>query len=205
MGTLYIQSPELAYVHIPRSGMAMKRIIADWLKPNFAVNDKEDWMINHPNLQMVQAHYPTAKTFTVVRNPWQRLWSFYQKIAKEGYWLDWNDQTLMDLAPLEQWLENYANPEVRFDFPRWFNRFTPMVDFLHCPDGDDTRWVDFILRSEHLESDFNRVSDYLECEAPLPDLSGYDNFEYRKYFNTRCKQLVEQIYAKDIEFFGYIF
>jgi hypothetical protein len=79
MGTFYIPTPELSYVHVPRTGMAMKKIIANWLKPNFTVVDKDEWMINHPNLQMVRKHIPTGKTLSVVRNPWQRVYSYIVK------------------------------------------------------------------------------------------------------------------------------
>ena len=72
MGTFYISRPELAYVHVPRTGMAMKKVISDWLKPNFPINDTDAWMIDHPHLGIVKEYYPYAKTMSVVRNPWQR-------------------------------------------------------------------------------------------------------------------------------------
>ncbi len=88
MGTFYIPEPELSYVHVPRTGMAMKKIIKEWLKPNFKVDDETSWMIDHPNLEMVREHILTGKTLSVVRNPWQRVYSLYRKVSKEGYWLD---------------------------------------------------------------------------------------------------------------------
>jgi hypothetical protein len=198
MGTFYIQSPELAYIHVPRTGMAMKKIISDWLKPNFNLNDSDEWMINHPNLQMVRVYYPYAKTISVVRNPWQRIWSFYRKIHDEGYWLDWNGKTLMDLKPLDEWLEDYANPEILFEFPRWFNRFTNQIEFL---EGG----VDFVLKAEQLEREFKQVQEYLGCNKPLPDLTGYDHYEYKKYFSTRSRDIVSKVFEKDIDYFGYKF
>ena len=199
MGTFYIEKPELAYVHIPRSGMAMKKVISDWLKPNFNVTDGVPWMIDHPNLKMVHEHYPGAKTLTVARNPWQRLWSFYRKIRDEGYWLDWNGQHLMNLKPFNEWIEDYANPEVRFDFPRWFDRFTCQVDFINY----DNKWVDFILTAETLEQDFEPVRKYLECNLPLPDITGYDHYEYRDHFNKKSRLLIEKMFERDLEFFGF--
>lgn len=201
MGTFYIPQPQLAYVHVPRTGMAMKKIISDWLKPNFTVIDDSEWMINHPHLGTVLEHYPDARTLSVVRNPWQRIWSFYRKIRAEGYWLDWNDQTLMDLKPLGQWLEDYANPEITFNFPRWFNRFTNQVEFIN----QNGRTVDFVLKAESLGDDFKPVQEYLDCNIPLPDLTGYDHYEYRLYFNDRCREIVEQLFAQDIETFKYRF
>ena len=199
MGTFYISEPELSYIHIPRTGMAMKKIISDWIKPNFTVVDDIPWMIDHPNLQMVREHYPNGKTLSVVRNPWQRVYSLYRKISTEGYWLDWNNQTLLDLKPINEWVTDYCNPEVKFNFPRWFTRFTGQVDFINY----DNSWVDYILRAENLAEDFVQVQDYLKCSAVLPDITEYDHYEFRKYFNNKSIQLIADIYARDVEYFNY--
>jgi hypothetical protein len=199
MGTFYIPSPELSYVHVPRTGMAMKKIISDWLKTNFIVEDNDAWMINHPNLQMVREHIPTGKTMSVVRNPWQRVYSLYRKVSAEGYWLDWNDQTLLDLKPINEWVADYCNPDVTFNFPRWFTRFTNQVDFLNY----DNCWVNFIIKAENLETEFKPVQEYLECEIPLPNLSGYDHWEFKKYFNDASIQAIKKVHERDVDFFEY--
>ncbi|MEY4331574.1 MAG: hypothetical protein RLZZ196_312 [Bacteroidota bacterium] len=199
MGTFYIKNPELAYVHVPRTGMAMKKIIADWLKPNFNVCDTDPWMIDHPHLGMVKDHYPTAKTMSVVRNPWQRIFSLYRKVSTEGYWLDWNGKTLLDLKPINEWVSEYCDPDVPFEFPRWFNRFTNQLDFIHVNDEK----VDFVCRAEYLDFDFQFVKEYLNCNIPLPDINGYDHWEFLKYFNTNSIKLISKLHEKDIEYFNY--
>ena len=199
MGTFYIHLPELAYVHVPRTGMAMKKIISNWLKVNFKVTDTDNWMIDHPHLGMVKDYFPYAKTMSVVRNPWQRVFSLYQKISTEGYWLDWNNQTLLDLKPINEWVADYCNPEVEFNFPRWFTRFTNQVDFVHVND----EWVDFVCKAENLEQDFEKVKKYLNCNIPLPDISGYDHWEFKKYFNHASIRAIAKIYERDISYFEY--
>ena len=199
MGTFYISCPELAYVHVPRTGMAMKTIISDWLKPNFNITDTEPWMIDHPHLGMVKEHYPYAKTMSVVRNPWQRVYSLYRKVSTEGYWLDWNNQTLLDLKPINEWVEDYCNPEIEFNFPRWFTRFTNQIDFVHIND----EWVDYVCRAESLENDFKKVKEYLNCDISLPCISGYDHREFKKYLNDRSIQLIKKIHERDVDFFKY--
>lgn len=199
MGTFYISNPKLAYVHVPRTGMAMKKIISDWLKPNFNVVDTDPWMIDHPHLGMVKDYYPTAKTMTVVRNPWQRIYSLYRKVSTEGYWLDWNGQTLLDLKPINEWIADYCNPEVEFNFPRWFNRFTNQLDFINV----NNEWVDFICRDEYLERDFLPIRKYLGCKKPLPDISGYDHWEFKKYFNDASIAAIKKVHERDIDFFKY--
>ena len=199
MGTFYIQRPELAYVHIPRTGMAMKKIISDWLKPNFNVVDEEQWMIDHPHLGMVKEHYPYAKTMSVVRNPWQRVYSLYRKVSTEGYWLDWNGKTLLDLKPINDWVADYCNPDVPFEFPRWFNRFTNQIDFILVNDEN----VDFVCKAETLEEDFKKIKEYLNCDIPLPDISGYDHYEFKKYFSDQSIKLIAKVHERDIDCFNY--
>lgn len=199
MGTFYINSPELSYVHVPRTGMAMKKIIAEWLKPNFEVVDDTPWMIDHPNLQMVRERIPTGKTMSVVRNPWQRVYSLYRKVSTEGYWLDWNNQTVIDLKPINEWVSDYCNPDIPFVFPRWFNKATNQIDFLNY----DGSWVDFICRAEQLEQDFKQVQDYLGCSNPLPDISSYDHWEFKKYFNDNSIKSIARVHERDIEYFKY--
>ena len=199
MGTFYISCPELAYIHVPRTGMAMKKIISDWLKSNFDVNDTDPWMVDHPHLGMVKEYYPYAKTMSVVRNPWQRVYSLYRKVSTEGYWLDWNDQTLLDLKPINEWVEDYCNPEIEFNFPRWFTRFTNQIDFIHVNDEN----VDFVCKAESLENDFEKVKEYLNCDIPLPCISGYDHWEFKKYFNDQSIQLIKKVHERDVDFFKY--
>jgi hypothetical protein len=199
MGTFYIANPELSYIHIPRSGMAMKKIIKEWLEPNFVVDDDQPWMPDHPNLRMVREHIPTGKTLSVVRNPWQRIFSFYTKIATEGYWLDWNGKTLLDLKPLNEWIIDYCNPDIVFEFPRWFNKTTNQVDFINY----NGEWVDFIIKAEELDTGFKPVQEYLDCDLPLPDISGYDNWEFKKYFNDTSIKVIKKLHERDIDFFKY--
>jgi len=199
MGTFYIASPELSYVHIPRTGMAMKKIIAEWLKPNFSVNDTDEWMIDHPNLQMVRQRITSGKTMCVVRNPWQRIFSLYRKVSTEGYWLDWNGKTLLDLKPINEWVTDYCDPSIVFEFPRWFTRFTNQIDFIH----HEEQWVDFICKAENLENDFKVIKDYLECDVLLPDLSGYDHWEFKKYFNDQSVKMISRLHERDIDYFKY--
>ena len=202
MGTFYINKPELSYIHIPRTGMGMKYIIKDYLKQHYKVIDDEPWMIDHPNLSMVKEKYPTGMTLSVVRNPWQRIWSFYKKIRDEGYWLDWNKQEAMDIKPFNEWIEDYCNPEITFVFPRWFNRFTNMVEFV--TDGDAS--VDFILKAENLENDFIAVQKYLGSSCQLPDISfTFNHYEYKSYYNSHTSELIKRLHGRDCDVFKYTF
>lgn len=208
MGTFYINEPaELSYIHVPRTGLAVKKIISDWFRPNFNTFKMDPWMINHPNLQMVKERIPTGKTFALVRNPWMRVWSLYRKIEAEGYWLDWNRMKPTALKPFNQWLEDYADPAWEFHFPRWFDRWTQMSEFVEYRDLDGQLYtVDYLLRAETLEKDFEQIRDYLKCNILLPDLSMHEeNKDYRQFYTDKGAECVYKVYGRDIVKYNYTF
>lgn len=208
MGSFYISGNcEISYVHIPRTGLGMKKIIADYIKPSFTNFTEEEWMLNHPSLKMVKDKIPSGKTFSVIRNPWMRVWSLYRKIQTEGYWLDWNGLEKEVLKPFNEWLEDYCDPKYDFEFPRWFSRWTQMSEFVEYKDLNGKLYtVDFLLKSESLEQDFEQVRDYLQLTTPLPDISMHkETKEYRQYYTDKGAECVYKIYARDIIKYGYEF
>ena len=208
MGTYHIPSEhELSYIHVPRTGLGIKKITKEWFKPNFETYYIDPWMINHPSLKMVRDHIPTGKTFSVIRNPWMRVWSLYRKILKEGYWLDWNGVQRGDLKPFNAWVEDYADPAWDFQFPRWFDRWTQMSEFVEYRDLDGNLYtVDFLLRAESLEKDFEQIQDYLKFYKPLPDISMHqETKDYRQHYTEKGAECVYKIYARDIIKYNYEF
>jgi hypothetical protein len=66
--------------------------------------------------------------------------------------------------------------------------------------------VDFIGRHEYLQEDFNVVCDYLSFEPiTLPVYNKTDHEHYSTYYNEDTKAIVAELFAKDIEYFGYKF
>lgn len=208
MGTYHIPGEhELSYIHVPRTGLGIKKITKEWFKPNFKTYYVDPWMINHPSLRMVREKIPTGKTFSVIRNPWMRVWSLYRKILREGYWLDWNGVANNELKPFNEWLEDYADPTWNFQFPRWFDRWTQMSEFVEYRDLDGKLYtVDFLLRAETLEQDFEQVRDYLNCYIPLPDTSMHqETTDYRQHYTDKGAECVYKVYARDIVKYNYSF
>jgi hypothetical protein len=77
-----------------------------------------------------------------------------------------------------------------------------MIDFL--VDGNDK--VDFILKSEQLETDFSVVQDYLQLYIPIPDISStFNHYEYRNYYSKRGADIVYKIHERDCDTFKYIY
>jgi chondroitin 4-sulfotransferase 11 len=204
MGSFYIRSPkELSYVHIPRTGLGMKAYITKYLKEYTQLNDSDTWMINHPNLKTVKLYYPDAKSLSVVRNPWQRIYSFYTIVTTDLYWDGWSSEHFETEKDFNKWIAAYADPEVDFQFPRWFDRFTNMYEFLIDDDGN---YADFILKAETLEEDFKQVQDYLGLDQPLPNITEFQNhYEYRNYYSSESAEVIRKMFEKDCELFKYVY
>jgi hypothetical protein len=74
-------------------------------------------------------------------------------------------------------------------------------------DEDEKPLVDFIGRYERLEEDARRVLRRLELDAiSLPHLNKASRRRsYRDYFDDEARELVGQLYKKDIELFQYVY
>ncbi|MEP0357589.1 MAG: sulfotransferase family protein [Paraglaciecola sp.] len=161
----------------------------------------------HIDAQSYQDYF----TFGFVRNPWQRLVSEYlhKKIDSR--------------MSLKEFVLNGLPEEDSFSDA--YRHIIPQSDFLFDAQGNQN--VDFIGRFENLAEDFSEVCEKLGLEgASLPHKnSSYSprraalrklrhlfsgdkkrvKKDYREYFDDELLELVNKLYAKDIQNFGYSF
>lgn len=122
--------------------------------------------------------------FTVVRNPWDRLVSVasYLKIPfrelVHNYWKYWEDE------------------EVR----------THVLPCHHYSHHDGVRFADMICRFECIQADFNLICDHLGIERrKLVHSNKSSHVHYSQFYGDEEREIVADLYAKDIEYFGYMF
>jgi len=65
--------------------------------------------------------------------------------------------------------------------------------------------VDFVGRFESLDSDFRTICDRLGLHLWLPVRNSSDTRPYQEFYSNFSRKAVEQLYAADIERFGYEF
>ena len=153
------------------------------------------------NRWMTQAQFDEYFKFSFVRNPWDRIASFYRHA---GY--DWRCSfPRFVLAQLPRYAEKKP----------WF--LCPQAEFVH--DRDGKLLVDFVGRFEALERDFAVVSAQVGASgAKLPHANDSRRagfalkrwlkrkpLPYRDMYDARSKQLVSDMYRADIEAFDYTF
>ena len=137
----------------------------------------------------------THFTFMFVRNPWDRLVSFYKNKFREGF----------------SKIHKISNPE-----SICFKSF--MGDFLiNDPVDTDKHWcvqsnfsfiseINFIGKFENLQEDFDTICDKIGIERnQLPHKNATNHTHYTEYYDDETRSIVAEKYAKDIEYFGYKF
>ena len=65
--------------------------------------------------------------------------------------------------------------------------------------------IDFVGRFEHLNSDFDFIMIHLGIQDTLPHLNKTNHKDYRDHYDDSSRKLIEEAFAKDIEYFGYNF
>ncbi len=142
--------------------------------------------------------------FTFVRNPWDRLASAYMYMRDGG-------RTPSDRAFSEKHLKRFANfgDFIRNGItqPRILKamHFRPQHQFI-CLLGKHLS-VDFIGYFENLTEDFNFVANRLKIQTSLQQLNrtASKQQDFREYYTDETARIVGEVYATDVELFGYSF
>ena len=148
-------------------------------------------------------------TFGFVRNPWARLWSWWSMIDRrhaqrdEGHpWasrrIDNNDfwsGVLRDLPDFEAFVLRGPDQFARLR--------TPQLRYLEHGD----RRADLIGRTETFGADLERVCGHLGIEPPPqePRRNAGPGSSYRERYTPAMRDHVAELFAADLDEFGYEF
>jgi hypothetical protein len=125
--------------------------------------------------------------FAFVRNPWDRVVSWYM-FSKS---LENPDQS-RDLTGIgfKEYIKKFGNI--------WSNEQQDQYKFVGC--------CDFIGRYENLQNDFNIICDKIKIpQQKLPRKNATKHKHYTEYYDDETKRIVAERFAKDIEHFNYKF
>lgn len=191
------------FIHITKTAGTSIRQCLDFPRPKKS-NGLFKKHYSHQEIQQLvdPTLWNNSFKFSVVRNPWDRLYSYYH-YKKRNFFRDHPelDSSNPNLFPnFEGWVEEYI---VKRDITH--NNFRPQYTWIY--DKKDNLQVDFLGRFENLHKDFDTIKKIIG----MPDiqLEHHNKTErpkdYRLGYNKRMKEVVETFYKKDIELFNYTF
>lgn len=218
---LISRSRKLLFVHIQKTGgSSVARVLEK------SVPDLEPFKAKHAFLSAGYGDLPDWDgyfKFAFVRNPWDRLVSWYSMIdqARDIRWY----QALLDARSRKHYRQFRANPLWRYaleqgrDFPGFLRhchlpvevgpgvRYSfayNQVDYLN--DDNGRRLVDFVGRFENWEEDARAVFDRLGIKVhSWPRRNPSRHRHYSAYYNEQTAAVVRERFARDIAAFGYEF
>lgn len=166
----------------------------------------------HAHLSTVLARQPELAgywTFGFVRNPWARMWSWHAMILRRGAAADAGNQAMATEIGRNPFWAGVLRHHRDFESfvlhgPDRFPRLgTPQLDYLRT----STRRADLIGRTETLEGDLGRVFGELGLEPPpaAPRVNAGPPQDYRAHYTDRTRDRVGELFAPDLEEFGYRF
>lgn len=180
----YIEKHNMLFIHVPRTaGTSMER--TPFLLPTGG----------HETIRDYDVPEGTFK-FAFVRSPWDRfVFAFFCQYPYRG----------TGQAEFDKFIKEECKPLVGTgETPSqgiYESHFDPMYHFLL--DNDDKIGVDFIGRYEFLKHDWEYVCERLGKFYPLPHIRKFDHDMFRCYYTPESWDIIENIYHRDVELFGY--
>ena len=191
------------FVHIPKTaGNSIQSVLRDYSEDELvALRGEQDGVerfgLRNPRYKIKKhsmlAEYRTALgeaefanlyKFTCVRNPWDRMVSYY-------------------FTPTQ-------NAEVwdRKKFRKIISSAVSVADYLRLDKGKEDPFanVNYIMRFENLVDDFRAVCAALDISPTnLPQYNRSNREHYSKYYDDDLRELVRVRFAAEIERFAYAF
>lgn len=208
-----VQHP-IVFIHIPKTaGTSIRR----WFKETYGkIDDLIHAPVSHPTMTQLVKSMPS---FTIVRNPYDRAYSFYKyrkqilelHVANRPSYVPeleiWN-------KGFDAWIENYLEkPWTIFDgnlkiyYPGGEGDLAPWANMVDYITLDNKIVVDNIVRIEHLEKDFQIIKDITHSRHNIPhkNKSKSQMGHYSTVYTPFSRKIVERLYEKDLNTFNYNF
>jgi Sulfotransferase family len=191
------------FVHIPKTaGNSIQSVLRDYSEDELvALRNEQDGVerfgLRNPKYKfkkhstlaeyrdaLGETEFGNLYKFTCVRNPWDRMISYYFTPTQKT----------------ETW--------DRKKFRKVISGALSVAEYLRLDkrEGDPFGNVDYVMRFENLTDDFRAVCAALDISPTiLPKYNRSNREHYSKYYDEELRELVRERFAAEIERFGYVF
>lgn len=146
--------------------------------------------------------------FTFVRNPWDRIFSAYNFLKKGGMGERdrmWAAANLVSYRDFEDFIKRWLNKSSI----QQYIHFWPQYEFLCIPYSQEIS-VDFLGFFENIQDDFLYIKKILSLTTNIAlrhenKIASYDKLDYRDFYTEEMRDIVAEVYKRDIELLGYSF
>jgi|TARA_Y100000310_G_scaffold337028_1_gene423059 hypothetical protein len=200
---MIIDKEKLIFIHIPKNAGTSVEIffMADERKPEAGKHAEK-----HDTIEMIKNkfsnEYETYKKFAIVRNPYDRMVSWYFHLKKEAE---------KDYAGIWKGFKITIEKSFPFDFAEWvkdpfktlYTKWKLSGETSNLLNNHQHVWVDEtvnILKYENLNKELN---DFLKRRIDLPRKNESSHDHYLKYYDKHSLDIVYERYKEDFEKFNY--
>ena len=142
---------------------------------------------------LTPAEIADAFTFTLVRNPWDRMVSYYHWLRAQSF-----DHPAVRLAASHEFAAFLEAPETQI---AWAAQ--PARHYMTTADGVER--CSLYIRLEHIAEDAAPLWSHLGFELDVPRVNVSARGAYRRYYSDDQAAIVARIAAEDIARFSYRF
>lgn len=220
---MYISpSRKIGFVHIQKTGGSTIEFIL-----SKHISDFQNVGSKHSTVREAARkidNWDTYFSFTFVRNPWDRLVSWYSMIEEAGQiklidtiksrrnfmrykrarqWSSWKE-VIRKTNSFDKFVRSLSEISITPSGQPKFAR--NQLDYLLDEHGNIS--VDFIGRLENFQADVETLLEKIEISPNNIKLSKKNKSKhnhYSQYYSPETRDIVEQLYQRDIEHFGYEF
>lgn len=190
---LLSNSKKFNFIHTPKTGGSTISFVLNKYCKNIPINEeKHGWQIQ---LHEYGMHRPVKEiwdklnkdyfSFAFVRNPFAVLVSGFQR---KGY------------SNFKDFIMSTFKEGSSYIFNKW-----TQYDYLSV---NGKIPLNFVGRYEHFATDWNYICEKIDIKETydqLPIKNASFQSDYREYYDDETRDIVENKYAKDLEYWGYKF
>lgn len=150
--------------------------------------------------------------FTFVRNPWDKVVSFYHYHQERGWDIfPWKSKNAPEFKPFVRRMFEEDGGALAVDIFRGRSgdtthhlRLSSSMDWISDQDG--AMLVDFIGRFENLQGDFDEVCRRAKLpQKQLPHANRSKRGTYQTYYDSQTAEIVARRFQRDLTHLGYTF